>query len=140
MRIGDFLGRACKHDFIESRAKGAILIVVITICTRKRSEMLTQCLISVCEECAVESIGVTVVVVENDKEESCLSVIENLQLAYPDIKLIYTNEPRVGIPCARNRAVDVALAQRADWIAFIDDDEKLEAGWLKIDVQRNLYV
>jgi succinoglycan biosynthesis protein ExoM len=39
------------------------------------------------------------------------------------------HEPRVGIPYARNRAVDFALSLTPDFIAFVDDDGYVLPGW-----------
>lgn len=39
-------------------------------------------------------------------------------------------EPRLGIPFARNRVLDRALMLGADYLAFVDDDETVEPGWL----------
>jgi len=47
------------------------------------------------------------------------------------VDLVYVREPDRGIPQARNRAMSQALKLNADWIAFIDDDETAEPGWLE---------
>lgn len=39
-------------------------------------------------------------------------------------------EPRLGIPFARNRVLDRALALGADYLVFVDDDEWVEPDWL----------
>ena len=80
---------------------------------------------------------VSVLVVDNDDAESARPVIEELRAAGYPWPLEYAVETRRGIPFARNRCVALARP-RADWIAFIDDDEEPAPGWLAelIRVQR----
>ncbi|MCP4779545.1 MAG: glycosyltransferase, partial [Hyphomicrobium sp.] len=42
----------------------------------------------------------------------------------------YVNETELGIPFARNAAIEASRALGAEWIAFIDDDEVAEQDWL----------
>jgi glycosyltransferase involved in cell wall biosynthesis len=63
-----------------------------------------------------------IVVVDNDADGSAADVVA----AYPAIR--YVTEPVPGIAAARNRAL--AAAGDADLLAFIDDDERPDAGWL----------
>jgi GT2 family glycosyltransferase len=39
-------------------------------------------------------------------------------------------EPRIGIPFARNRAVEAAVARGADALVFLDDDQTVPPDWL----------
>lgn len=71
---------------------------------------------------------VRVVVVDNDPEGSARDVCEEAR-AWLRFPLAYVVEKRRGIPQARNTAVATALDQ-ADFLAFIDDDEIPDAGWL----------
>jgi succinoglycan biosynthesis protein ExoM len=70
---------------------------------------------------------IRIVVVDNDEAESAREVIDDARswLRHP---IHYRVEKRVGIPQARNAALAAALS--SDWIAFIDDDEVPEPGWL----------
>ena len=51
------------------------------------------------------------------------------------LPLRHVFEPRLGIPFARNRVIEIALAEESpggfDAIAFIDDDETADAAWLR---------
>jgi len=69
-----------------------------------------------------------VVVVDNDPAGSAKAVCDEFcaRHAYP---LRYVAEKRRGIPFARNTALSVALSD-SDFVAFIDDDEIPESGWL----------
>lgn len=68
-----------------------------------------------------------IIVVDNDPEGSAQPVCEDAQrwLRHP---LRYLQEKRRGIPMARNASV--VAAWDAPWIAFIDDDELPDPGWL----------
>jgi GT2 family glycosyltransferase len=69
-----------------------------------------------------------IVVVDNDAEGSARGVCEDAR-AWLEVPLVYRVEKRRGIPQARNAAVAVAL-ERADLLAFIDDDEVPSPLWL----------
>lgn len=72
-------------------------------------------------------VEVRVVIVDNDRRASARPIVEELgaRLPWP---LEYSVEPRRGIPFGRNRAV--AVAGEVDFVAFIDDDEVPDPGWL----------
>jgi succinoglycan biosynthesis protein ExoM len=72
---------------------------------------------------------ITVVVVDNDPARSAEATCEALRasLRWP---LEYVSEPRRGIPFARNASVSSARRLGAELLAFIDDDEVPESGWL----------
>lgn len=83
------------------------------------------------------SVDLLVVVVENDESDTAREVVEGLRDRLP-FPIVYRVEPRRGIPHARNRGVQVALEEEADFVAFIDDDETAHPDWLDelLDVQR----
>lgn len=53
--------------------------------------------------------------------------LKQLQREFP---FDFTHEPRLGIPMARNRALEWAVQNRYALLAFIDDDCLPEEGWL----------
>jgi len=69
-----------------------------------------------------------IVVADNDAGESARAVCESAAdwLRHP---LTYVVEKRRGIAAARNASLAPALG-RADWIAFVDDDEIADPDWL----------
>jgi len=67
--------------------------------------------------------------VDNEAEPNNRAAVEAQAERFP-FPLAYEHEPRRGIPFARNRVLDHALAMNAEWIAFIDDDEIAEPDWL----------
>jgi succinoglycan biosynthesis protein ExoM len=73
-----------------------------------------------------------IVVVENDEFPTCQGLMLRARAGSAgDWQIHYAHEPRLGIPIARNRALDVALQLNADWVAFIDDDEVATPTWLR---------
>jgi succinoglycan biosynthesis protein ExoM len=103
--------------------------IFVTICTRARHDMLRDCLFSVLRQRLPKDVSLCVVVIENDEQPNCSALIEDFRRFAPN-PIIYLHEARLGIPIARNRALDVALREGADWIAFIDDDETAAPDWI----------
>nr|WP_313777434.1 glycosyltransferase [Mycobacterium sp.] len=93
---------------------------MIAIATYKRPEGLRNLLTSLAEQ---DYEGeVSVLVVDNDAAHSAEDVVG----AYG---VRYLCEPTAGIPFARNAALR-ARAPEVEAIAFIDDDEQADRGWL----------
>ncbi len=69
-----------------------------------------------------------VLVLDNDPEESAREACAEAErwLRFP---LVYAVEKRRGIPQARNAALALSL-EHADLVAFLDDDEEPDPGWL----------
>jgi glycosyltransferase involved in cell wall biosynthesis len=67
-----------------------------------------------------------IVVADNAPEGSARDAVEALRPG-ASVPLLYVHAPRPGVATARNAALSVA---DAPLIAFIDDDEEAEAGWL----------
>jgi len=103
--------------------------VAICIATCRRPEGLDRLLTSLSQlrlpTCP--DIEIRLIVVDNDALGSGRPVVGRWRPALP-WPLVYEVEPRPGIPMARNRLV--ALAQDADFVAFIDDDEVASVAWL----------
>jgi len=113
--------------------------IAICVATYRRPVMLGALLESLAQQVfdSDASIEPCVVVVDNDAAGSARDVVEAARenLTWPLHSVV---EPTRSISHARNRAVAVALAERAEWIAFIDDDEVASPGWLAslVRVQR----
>lgn len=91
--------------------------------------MLTDCLRSVVTQEVPQDISVDLVVVDNNQVPTVGPILDALrpESRFP-IHHIHEMEP--GIPVARNRGLEEALALKADWIVIIDDDEIAEPAWL----------
>jgi len=90
-------------------------------------------LLSLMHQRRPDGTAVEVVVVDNEPEPNNRTGVNQFAQVFPLIfpfKLHYVHEPDQGISQARNAALTKALQLGADWIAFIDDDEEADAGWL----------
>ncbi|WP_232325187.1 glycosyltransferase family 2 protein [Microbulbifer agarilyticus] len=86
-------------------------------------------LASLSQMVAPESMDIQVSVIDNDPEGGARAIVDNVSAGFP-FRLQYCLEPRRGIACARNRAIDEAHRQGASYLVFIDDDEKVDRMWL----------
>jgi succinoglycan biosynthesis protein ExoM len=105
------------------------LHAAICLLTRRRPVMLRQALDSLAGMQIPENTDVTVIVVENDSKDSMRVEFDGFR-ARTGLRSIYLREERMGIPFARNHAVDAALAAGADVVLFFDDDEIADTNWL----------
>jgi succinoglycan biosynthesis protein ExoM len=105
-------------------------LVLIAVCTRRRPQMLAQCLVSLQAQKALpEEVELQLLVVENDDAPLVDELVKSLQVTSP-YPLHYVQEPQAGLSFARNKALSEALRLGANWLAFIDDDESAEAQWI----------
>lgn len=106
--------------------------LVVTICSRARPDRLRACLTSLFAQQVPVGAALTVVVVENNATPDYTVLMAGISRTAPQHwKLVFAHEPRLGIPQARNRCLELALAENPDWIAFLDDDETVEENWLQ---------
>lgn len=104
--------------------------VAICVVTYRRPEELARLLIALgrLQFDPATVLDLEIIIVDNDAlrsaEAACAS--SRARVRWP---IHYEVEPRRGIALARNRAVQ-CVRLRADFIAFIDDDEAPEANWL----------
>jgi succinoglycan biosynthesis protein ExoM len=104
-------------------------IVAICVATYKRPELLSNCLVSI-EQIAIPNDFVPIIiVVDNDKDRSGEKRFNKTTENF-SIKSYYYVEPDRGISSARNCLLEKALAHKADYIAFVDDDELTHKQWL----------
>lgn len=104
-------------------------LVAVCICTRARPQMMRRCLKSVIRQ-ELPGRRVAVIVIDNDPAASARAVFDEC-LPAPTSNQVYAHCTEVGIPIARNAAMDVAVELGADRIVFIDDDEVAPPGWLE---------
>ena len=101
--------------------------VAICIPTFKRTKLLQDLLRGISELTfqKVPEPELQVIVVDNDARGTAADVCRSIPVRWP---VKYVIEPRRGISQTRNRAI--SEASEADFVAFIDDDEVPELGWL----------
>jgi GT2 family glycosyltransferase len=108
------------HDHV-TRTGPAVSVVV---CTRERADSLRRCLDSVR---ASDYHRFEIVVVDN------APLTDATELLCADMSgrgagtISYVREERAGLSWARNAGIEAAAH---DLVAFVDDDEQVDAGWL----------
>jgi len=100
--------------------------ITVCICTYKRPLLLADLLGKLCRQHTDSLFSFSVVVVDNDRQESARQTVTSLQQV-SSIPVSYHVQPEQNIALTRNVAVERAVG---DYIAFIDDDEFPEEGWL----------
>lgn len=100
--------------------------ITICICTYKRPRMLLHLLRKVAELETAELFTYSIVVVDNDCEESARKIVDAFRKD-SSVEIHYYSEPEQNISLARNKAVQNATG---NYLALIDDDEYPEKNWL----------
>lgn len=91
--------------------------------------MLRSCLESLITQDIPAGWRAEIVVIDNEAESKASVIVNDIAGDSP-FPISHVYEPNRGIPFARNRALEISLSRNAQWIAFIDDDEIAEKGWL----------
>ena len=113
--------------------------VCVCVCTRDRPIMLNRALRSIINQEVFSNWNVSIVVANNSLENKPSTIIDEVQKE-SKFPIYLIDIETLGIPFARNAACEKALALNADWIIFMDDDEKALPGWLKAyDLALNRY-
>ena len=106
-------------------------IVAVCVCTYQRPNMLRDCLSSLVGQHLGQhpDFEPVLVVVDNNppQAEEVVRAVAHCT-SWP---VVYVPEPHRGIASARNAALNAAMGiDGVTWIAFTDDDELAEPGWL----------
>jgi len=101
--------------------------ISMLVCTYNRSRTLRATIESIISQALPESYSREVLVVDNNSHDDTRQVVEEFQRRYPG-HIRYILEKQQGISHARNAAIHEA---RGEILAFIDDDETAEPGWLQ---------
>jgi succinoglycan biosynthesis protein ExoM len=99
--------------------------VSVCIATYRRPDRLRTLLADLV---AQELPPFEIVVVDNDAEASAREVVEERQRLGAGFPVHYDVQPEKNISLTRNRTVAMASGE---WLAFIDDDERAPAAWLR---------
>jgi succinoglycan biosynthesis protein ExoM len=100
-------------------------VVEVAVCTFRR-EALDRTLESVAAQVLPPGVRLRVIVADNDETPAAEARIRAAG-ARLGLELDYRHAPACSISIARNACLDAA---RADWLAFIDDDEIAEPQWI----------
>jgi succinoglycan biosynthesis protein ExoM len=99
--------------------------VDICICTFRRPQ-LAAALGSIARQRNIDGVELRVIVADNDETPSARALVETTAAA-AGLQLTYLHAPARNISIARNACLNEA---RAEWIAFLDDDEIADPLWL----------
>ena len=104
--------------------------VAVAICTYNRPEGLSLVLKGVAHlDIPEPEVSLRVIVVDNSADANARNFVLETSESYP-WPLTYYHESQRGISFARNNALLDAVHGDDDYIAFIDDDEYPEPGWI----------
>jgi glucosyl-dolichyl phosphate glucuronosyltransferase len=108
--------------------KDAPMRLDVVIATYRRPIFLRKTLESIRAAHIPTDVAVHVVVVDNDSDVSDCSAIEELGRGAP-FRLTVVREPAAGKSNALNTGIRVGSAE---YVAFIDDDEEIDASWFSV--------
>lgn len=105
--------------------------IVVATATRKRSNRLPSLLQSLQTLDVPQGAELSFVFVENDAHLTIGPMVEEFhrKTGWPARAIL---EPRRGIPYAHNSAIEAALSEGADWLAFVDEEEQVRHDWLRL--------
>lgn len=103
--------------------------IAVAALTCRRPRMLARLLESYERLKEPEGVEVLYLIVDNAPDAPVAADVAAWQRKTRK-SVIYVIEPEPGIPYGRNRALDEAIANGADWLTFVDDDETVDPGWL----------
>jgi succinoglycan biosynthesis protein ExoM len=99
--------------------------ISVCIATYRRSERLSAVLDDLAKQ---ELLPDQIVVVDNDASGSARAVVDRHRAGGAPFPLEYAIQPERNIAQTRNLSVELASSE---WLAFIDDDERAPADWLR---------
>jgi succinoglycan biosynthesis protein ExoM len=100
--------------------------ITVCICTYRRPHFLKRLLTEVASQETSGLFDFSIVVVDNDAQQSAKTVVTDFANSSPT-RISYQTEPTSNIALARNKAVAFA---DGDYLAFLDDDEVPIKQWL----------
>lgn len=111
--------------------------LVIAVCTANRDAYLGTLLAHLAriDFSMFAGFQISLLVVDNRPGGTTAALCARAREHFP-IGIELVEEPEPGISQARNRAVATALAQGADFLDFLDDDDLPDPGWLVGLVER----
>ena len=107
--------------------------IAVAICTTGKNDHFYACLTSVLrQQVLIEKFKFEEVIIVLNSRLNVLNneIISNLALENSQIRINLIEEHEIGIPYARNKALENAIDRRFNYLAFIDDDCTAEEFWL----------
>ena len=98
----------------------------LVICTFHREALLAKTLASICCQQCPSTLSVRVTVVDNSDEGTAAGVVERFNRDSPfNMRWIPAHPANIAV--ARNAGVKAGVS---DYVAFLDDDNEMQPGWL----------
>lgn len=103
--------------------------IAVGAITRRRPKMFGTLLESFAAMQRPEGAEILFLFAENDETHQAREIVEAFRARVGGVVRLEL-EPRPGIPMGRNKVLDMALEEGADYLTFVDDDEVVDAAWL----------
>ncbi len=100
--------------------------IAIGVCTFRRPQVAAT-LASLQAQRLPDGMALQIIVADNDDAPSAQAVVMASDGA---LRIRYVHAPARNISVARNAVLDAADAVGVQWLAFADDDERLDPGWI----------
>jgi glycosyltransferase involved in cell wall biosynthesis len=110
---------------LEPRLSPDISVIVVTY---NRAEMLANALESLINQKTGDQLSFEIVVVDDGSTDNTATVALRIAQDYPRLSVRYVLKEHGGEGDSRNKGVKLAEGQ---WIAFFDDDQLADPGWLR---------
>jgi len=104
--------------------------ILICICTFNRNKSLIECLNSIKKLKDINLFDIKILIVDNTFSNNSYNIIKKYK-AKNKLKILQENEKKRGVVNARNKCLKISKIIKPQYIAFIDDDCKVNKNWLK---------
>ena len=105
-----------------------MLKTLICICTYKRNNSLLECIKSIKKLNRFNKNEIGILILDNTINNNSLKISKELKKT--KLNIYHLNEKKRGIVNARNKCLQAANKFNPKYLAFIDDDVKLDKNWL----------
>lgn len=103
--------------------------ILICICTYNRNQSLINCLNSIKKLKDINFFDIKILIVDNTVSNNSYDIIKKYKKKNKFI-IYQENERKRGVVNARNKCLKVSKTIRPKYMAFIDDDCKVDKNWL----------
>ena len=103
--------------------------ILICICTYNRNQSLINCLNSIKKLKDINFFDIKILIVDNTVSNNSYDIIKKYKKKNK-FRIYQENERKRGVVNARNKCLKVSKTIRPKYMAFIDDDCKVDKNWL----------
>ena len=104
--------------------------ILICICTFNRNKSLIECLNSIKKLKNINKFDVKILILDNSKLNNSFKIIKNYKKKN-NLDILQHSEKKRGIVNARNKCLKISKTIKPEYIAFIDDDCRVDKNWLR---------